>query len=128
MVYHIRAVRALAWLLDNEFKIFGFRFGLDPILGLIPGVGDLITTSLSIYVIWVARKLKVPEKDIVRMWKNVIFDFVIGFVPFFGDIADFAFRANQKNLEIIKPYLKQDIQDAEKVVGLKTNGYKRQSA
>ena len=125
--HHVTAVRALARLLDSEFKIFGFRFGLDPLLGLIPGIGDIISTSISIYVIYVARKVGVPENKLMQMWRNVIIDFVIGFVPFVGDIGDFAFKANQKNIQIIKPYLDIDIQDTEKVVGLKTHA-KRQSA
>ena len=124
---HVSAVRTLARLLDSEFKIFGFRFGLDPILGLIPGIGDIISTSISIYIIYVARKLGVPENKLIQMWRNVIIDFVIGFVPFIGDIGDFAFKANQKNIQIIKPYLDIDIQDAEKV-SLRPHGYKRQSA
>ncbi len=101
---HIRLATALTKLLDSQFKFLNFRFGLDPLIGLIPGIGDIITFLLSFYLVWIGMQMKLPEKEIETMIRNVVFDFILGLIPVIGDIGDFVFKANAKNLKILKRY------------------------
>lgn len=80
----------------------GYSIGLDPIVGLIPGIGDLISTAVSGFIILQARRMGVPKATVVRMMVNVAIDSAVGAIPFFGDVFDFAFKANQKNLELYR--------------------------
>ena len=102
---------AIANLLDNAFTLPGtnIRFGIDGIIGLVPGIGDLVTTALSSYLIWEARRLGLPRWKIARMVGNVAFDTVIGVVPLIGDAADVLFKANRRNMRIIRDHL--DVED-----------------
>ena len=63
-------------LLDDRFKIFGFKFGIDPLLGLVPGWGDFVSFLISLYLVWVALKLKLPGRKILRMLFNLSLDFI----------------------------------------------------
>lgn len=110
---HLALARDLTRMLDSQFKIGGFRFGLDPILGLIPGGGDVISLALSLYVIWIAVQMRIPADKLVIMLGNVTYDFFVGFIPILGDIHDFTFKANSKNLKIIQEYAPGGIFDAE---------------
>jgi hypothetical protein len=100
---------ALAWLLDSAFLIPGTntRVGLDAVLGLIPGIGDLVSAGLSSYIIWEARQLGVPRWKIARMIGNVALDTGIGAIPFAGDLFDVAFRANRRNIKILRDHLER---------------------
>ena len=91
-------------LLDSAFPIPGtrWRFGLDGIIGLIPGLGDMVTAAVSLLVLIVAHRERVPATIIGRMLLNIGLDFAIGEVPLFGDVGDFFFKSNQKNLELLK--------------------------
>ncbi len=91
----------------------GLRFGIDPILGLIPGGGDLISFILSLYIIWIGIKMELPQNKIIRMIRNTILDFGIGLIPILGDIADFAFKSNLMNLEILKQHTEKNIIEGE---------------
>lgn len=113
--FHFRIASILVKLLDTQFKIFRFRFGLDPILGLIPGGGDLVSLLLSFYLIWLAVRMDLPKNRILEMLKNIIFDFLIGLIPVLGDIGDFVYKANSKNLEILKKHTKTKIIEGETV-------------
>ena len=108
MEHHLRIAEYLSDLLDNKFSIFGVRFGIDPILGLFEGVGDIITVIVGLYFIWIARQLDVSKSDIGRMISNVMIDFLIGIIPVFGDLFDFAFKSHVKNLEILRAYAPSD--------------------
>lgn len=89
-------IRRLAWLLDSSIRLpGGFRIGLDGIIGLIPGVGDLLASSLSMYIIGQAARLNVPAIVLVRMVENVALELVVGSIPVIGDIFGFAFKANE---------------------------------
>ena len=90
----------LSHLLDNQFRIpgTGFRFGLDGLLGLLPGAGDLAAAALSAYVIIEARRAGVRVPALMRMGVNVGADLVIGSVPLLGDAVDFFWKANRANL------------------------------
>lgn len=97
----------LAWLLDNSIKIPGtsWRIGLDGIIGLIPGIGDLAAGGLSSYILYQALKLKVPRAIIARMALNVLLESVIGVIPILGDLFDFVFKANQRNVNLMRKYV-----------------------
>lgn len=105
---HLIIARSITKLLDKQFKVGGFNFGLDPILGVVPWLGDVIGLILSAYILWIATQLKLPEKEIARMTKNILFDFIIGLVPVIGDISDFIYKANSKNMDILERYLEEN--------------------
>lgn len=113
---HIKSARLLSDLLDNKFSIMGMRFGLDPIIGVIPFFGDLIGFVLASYIIWIGHNLKLPAKDISKMWRNIVFDLILGTIPFIGDISDFFYKASRKNLLILEKHLKTRIIEGE-IVG-----------
>ncbi len=106
---HLKTAEYLANLLDNKYGVGKFRFGLDPLLGFFPIAGDVFAAALSFYIIWIAIDMKLPQDKIVQMIKNVLIDFSLDFIPVVGQIADFAFKANIKNLEILKKYAPVDI-------------------
>ena len=103
----VARLEALAHLLDSAFQIPGtnHRVGIDAILGLIPGIGDLVSTALASYIIWEARQLGLPRWKIARMIGNVAVDTAIGAIPFAGDVFDVVFKSNQRNLRIIHEHL-----------------------
>lgn len=104
--YHLANVRRISQLLDNQFRILGFKFGLDPLIGLIPGFGDAITFILSFYLLWVADQADISQDDFWKMVSNIIFDLFIGLVPVLGDVGDFFVRSNTRNLRILEEHLK----------------------
>ena len=112
---HLKAATAVTDLLENRFRVFGFKFGLEPLLGLFPGIGDVLSFIVSFYLVWIAFRLRLPQPKINQMIANIVFDFVIGLVPLFGDIGDFMFRANAKNLRILRSYTMSDIVEGEVV-------------
>ena len=101
---HYRRAQFLTNILDQQFSVFGYRFGLDPILGLIIGSGDLITLIIGSYYVWIAHKLHATPGDIARMVVNIALDVIIGFIPILGDIFDFSFKAHLKNMQILERY------------------------
>ncbi|MDO8265810.1 MAG: DUF4112 domain-containing protein [Candidatus Saccharibacteria bacterium] len=116
MKKHFKRATFLANLLDNKFEILGLKFGIDPILGLIPGGGDLISFILSLYIVWIGIKVELPQNKILRMIRNTLLDFGIGLIPVLGDIADFTFKSNLTNLEILKQHMGREIIEGEVVV------------
>ena len=100
---------ALAKLMDGAFVIPGtnIRMGLDGIIGLVPIAGDLVSGLISSYLIWEARKLGASRWVIGRMMANTLIDTTIGAVPVLGDAFDVAFRANTKNLALLKAHLEK---------------------
>jgi Domain of unknown function (DUF4112) len=100
-------VEALEILLERSFHIPGTKIpiGLDSIIGLIPVLGDLVTTAMGAYIIWEARNLGMSKWALTRMAANVGIDTVIGMVPLIGDAFDFVWRSNSKNLRIIRKHL-----------------------
>ncbi len=100
-------VEALEMLLERSFTVPGLNMpiGLDALIGLIPVIGDLVTTAFGAYIVWEARNLKMSRWQQIRMGGNVAFDTLIGLIPVVGDAADFVFRSNSKNLRIIKKHL-----------------------
>ena len=98
---------ALAKLLDVAFIVPGtnFRYGIDGLIGLIPVVGDIITTAISLWVVREARALGAPWHITARMLGNVAVDGVVGLVPVAGDAFDVMFRANVRNVRMLKRWL-----------------------
>lgn len=106
-MHHIRRARIISRLLDSQFQFLGYRFGLDPLLGLIPGFGDTVSLILALYLFYIAVELKVSQRRLFRMLRNIGLDFLLGILPVVGDISDFIYKANQKNLEIIEEHLRE---------------------
>jgi hypothetical protein len=100
-------VARIARLLDSALVSPGtkIRFGLDPLIGLIPGAGDAVTTALSAYVVYEAYRAGLPPLLVLRMAINVVIDLIVGALPILGDIGDVFWRANQRNLKIFDDYL-----------------------
>ena len=103
----IARLDALASLLDTAILIPGtnVRFGLDALIGLVPGVGDVVTTFLSLYIVKEARALGAPRHLILRMLGNVALDGVVGVVPLAGDVFDVMWRANRRNMNLLRGWL-----------------------
>jgi hypothetical protein len=100
-------VRALAKLLDSAVEIpgIGFKIGLDALIGLLPGVGDLISMAIGSYIVTTAARLGVPKAVLGRMLLNIGADTAAGSVPVVGDVLDAAWRANSKNAALLEQAL-----------------------
>jgi hypothetical protein len=105
---HLKTARLLAKLMDNQFSFFGIKFGLDTVLGIFPGIGDVISLLVSIHLIWVGIKIDLPKEKLIKMLRNIFIDTVIGSVPIIGDISDIFIKANIKNLEILEAFAKEN--------------------
>ena len=101
------AYRKLAYAFDELFRIPGtsFRFGLDAIIGLIPGVGDIAVSTLGGYALLLAFKLRAPASVLARMLMNIGVDTVFGAVPLIGDLFDATWKANTKNRQVLEAWL-----------------------
>jgi len=104
----VQRLRRFSRLLDNAIGIPGtkFRIGIDPIIGLIPGAGDIVGTALSAYIVVEAARLGIPKAILGRMVRNIVIESVFGSVPIIGDMFDFAWKANMKNVDLLEEYLK----------------------
>ena len=112
MEKHLKLARKLSKLMDEQFSVFGFKFGLDPIIGLVPGVGDVLTIATSLYIIWIANQIGVSSKIITKMIIYALIDVGTGLVPGAGDIIDFFWKANIRNLDLVeKHYLGQVVKN-----------------
>lgn len=98
------SLERLSWLMDDLFRVpvLGWRFGLDALLGLIPGFGDTATSLVSFYILGAAVRYRVPKVTLARMGLNIAFDYLAGSIPFVGDLADAAWKSNHKNLDLLK--------------------------
>jgi hypothetical protein len=103
----IARIDRLATLLDTRFVIpfTKFRFGADSLIGLAPGFGDAVTTALALYIVYEAHRLGAPKAVLARMLGNVAIDGMIGVVPVAGDVFDVMFRANRRNVRILREHL-----------------------
>jgi hypothetical protein len=106
----IARIDALARLMDTAFVLpgTGIRFGLDALIGLVPGVGDAVTTVISLYIVNEARALGAPPLLVARMVANVAIDGLFGAVPLVGDAFDVAFRANRRNMALLLDHLERE--------------------
>jgi Domain of unknown function (DUF4112) len=101
----IAEVEALAWLLDNSIAVPGTggrRFGIDAIIGFVPVVGDLLSGGIGLFVVWRGARLGLPRVVVARMLMNTAIDIAVGAIPFLGDAFDLWFKANTRNLALIR--------------------------
>jgi hypothetical protein len=103
----LRRLDRLTRLLDEEFAIPGTRWraGLDSLIGLIPGVGDVVTGGIAVYLFLQARRLRLPRHVQARMLANIGLDTLLGSIPVVGDVFDLAFKANRRNLDLLRRHL-----------------------
>jgi hypothetical protein len=99
-----QGLETLSRYLDGLFRIpgTGWRFGLDGLIGLIPNVGDTVTTVASFYILIAGVRYGVPKITLLRMAFNIGLDYLVGTIPFIGDAFDFFWKANQKNMDLIR--------------------------
>lgn len=90
--------------MDDMFRVpvLGWRFGLDALVGLIPGLGDTSTTLVSFYILAAAVRYRVPKITLLRMGLNIGIDYVVGSLPVVGDIADAWWKSNRMNLDLLR--------------------------
>lgn len=103
----LKRLDRLARLLDEHFIIPGtrWRMGLDGLIGLIPGIGDAVTGGMALYILLQARRLHLPRHVQARMLANIGIDALVGSVPVLGDVFDIAFKANRRNLDLLRRHL-----------------------
>jgi hypothetical protein len=108
----IDSIERIAWVMDGAVRlpVIG-PVGLDAVLGLFPVAGDLVSGGISVFLIGKSLKYGVPHDVIARMLANVLFDVVVGAVPVAGDLADMWFRANLRNVAILRAYLDSEAKD-----------------
>lgn len=100
-------LQRLARMLDSQFKVGNFRFGIDPLLGLIPGIGDFLSLSISGGFLALAAKHGASRKLLILMSLNVLLDAIIGTIPIIGQIFDFFYKANNRNARLLQKYYQQ---------------------
>src|SRR4051794_573039 len=110
-ITRLNRLRRLAVLLDDSIRIpgTGFRVGLDALLGLLPGAGDLAGGAFSLYILLQAARMDVPRPLLVRMGTNLVIDVVVGAVPILGDLFDAGFKANMRNLALLEQHVSRPV-------------------
>lgn len=102
----LKELQKLSSLLDSKFEgPFGFRFGLDALIGLIPVIGDWIGAAMSIYIISQAASMGVGNATLIRMAINVALENIIDMIPLVGNVFDFYWKANNRNMELLEKHL-----------------------
>lgn len=98
----------LAWLLDSSIALPGtrFRIGVDSLLGLMPVLGDVIGAAISSYILLLGARMGAPKVTLLRMGLNVAIEAAVGVVPFLGDVFDMAWKANVRNVELLKSHVR----------------------
>lgn len=112
---NLNRIRRISRLMDTAIGIPGtrFRIGLDPILGLVPGAGDLISTGVSAYVLFLAARFRLPGNVLRKMAFNIALESVVGSVPLVGDFFDAAYKSNVRNLALLEEHLRSAAPDLE---------------
>lgn len=111
---HLRLLSFLASIFYTRFRIGRFRFGWYLLLGITPGVGDIVSVFLGIYSLWVGKKMNVSKKEMNQMIKNIFIDLPIGVFPVIGEIFGTLYKAHIKNIQILKKH-QQNIVEGEVV-------------
>lgn len=103
----LKRIRMLSYILDRSIPVPGtrFRFGLDPILGLVPVGGDVLGAIFSTYILLEAARFGLPPLTLLRMVFNILCETIVGIVPGFGNIFDAAWKANTRNLALLEAHL-----------------------
>ena len=99
-----QSLERLSWLMDDLFRIpvLGWRFGLDALVGLIPGFGDTATSLVSFYILASAVRYRVPKITLLRMGLNIGIDYVVGTLPVVGDLLDAWWKSNHMNVDLLR--------------------------
>lgn len=102
-----RRLQRIAKLMDSQIRVpgLGLKIGADAVLGLVPGFGDILTGAIGAYLIYEAQRLGIPRSAIARMIANIAVDTAIGAIPLFGDVWDFFFRSNDRNMQILARHI-----------------------
>jgi hypothetical protein len=103
-------VEALAWLLDNSIPVPGTggrRFGVDAVIGLVPGIGDIVSGALGLIVVWRGSRMGLPRIVVGRMLLNTLLDIAVGAIPILGDAFDLWFKASTRNLGLMRRHLER---------------------
>jgi hypothetical protein len=100
----LRRLRSLAWFLDRSIPLGKWRIGVDPLIGLLPGAGDWIGSVVSLYVLYEGARLGLPLRVLTRMGGNIFVEAIVGAVPLLGDVFDFAWQANARNVLLIEQH------------------------
>jgi len=98
-------LEVMSRLLDSAFEVpgLGWRFGLDAVIGLVPGIGDLLSTTVSVYILLIAAtRYRLSRITLLRMTLNIAFDFMLGSIPLVGDLSDFWWKANERNVRLLR--------------------------
>lgn len=100
-------LRNLADMLDSRWRVPGteWRFGIDGVASIIPGLGDTATGVIGAYIVWQAARIGVPRSTLIRMAANVGVDWAVGSIPVLGTIFDFAFKSNKRNMRLLNQHL-----------------------
>ncbi len=106
-ISRVNKLRRLSKVMDNAIAIPGtkIRFGLDPILGLLPGGGDTVTGGISAYIVVEAARMGLPPEVLYKMVGNILLDSFAGTIPVLGDIFDVGWKSNVKNIELLEKHL-----------------------
>lgn len=108
----LRRAKVVASVLDEAIRVPGtnVRFGVDPIVGLIPGLGDVIGGAASVYIILEAARADAPASVLIRMALNIGIDTIVGGLPFIGDLFDFAWKSNSRNVALLARHVEAPVQ------------------
>ena len=98
------SLNQLSRYMDGLFRVpgIGWKFGLDALVGFIPGAGDIATSLVSFYILIAAVRYRVPKITLLRMALNIAIDYLLGVIPLVGDVLDFAWRSNKMNMELLR--------------------------
>lgn len=102
----LQRLKSLSVLMDSKFEgPYGFRYGLDGIIGLVPVLGDFITIAISLYIVFQSAMLGCSPSVLMRMGLNLFIETTIEMIPILGNIFDFVYKANNKNIELLETHL-----------------------
>jgi hypothetical protein len=101
----LERIRFMSRLLDQSIVLpGGYRIGIDPIIGLLPGIGDFVAMSISFYLVYEAARLGLPTMVLIRMSTNVLIETLVGEIPILGDIFDAVWKANMRNARLVEKH------------------------
>ncbi|VVT32050.1 DUF4112 domain-containing protein [Rhizobium sp. EC-SD404] len=104
----LRRLEQVEKLFDRNFSVLGIRFGWDAVLGLVPVAGDTVAAGAAGWIYWKAQKLGVPGHIKRKMISNIAFDYIFGAIPVLGTVVDVAFKANTRNVRMLKEHLLEE--------------------
>jgi hypothetical protein len=106
---HIKFAGTLVKLMDTKYNFFGIRFGLDPLLDVVPWAGDAAGALISCYLLWIAYKMRVPSWVYRRIVWYIAVDYFLGLLPFIGIMFDLFYRSNVKSYELLRKFIDPDV-------------------